>query len=61
MVEIVDVRFKLGKTYFFSPNGLALQKDDNVIVETARSPEFCTVVMSNRFVPVTEIVLPLKT
>lgn len=61
MVEIVDVRFKLsGKTYFFSPNGLALQKDDNVIVETARGLEFGTVVMSNRFVPVTEIVPPLK-
>lgn len=61
MVEIVDVRFKLsGKTYFFSPNGLTLQKDDKVIVETARGLEFGTVVLGNRYVPVTQIVPPLK-
>jgi cell fate regulator YaaT (PSP1 superfamily) len=60
-VEIVDVRFKLsGKTYFFSPNGLTLAKDDNVIVETARGLEFGTVVQPNRTVPVTDIVPPLK-
>lgn len=60
-VEIVDVRFKLsGKTYFFSPNGLTLQKDDKVIVETARGLEFGTVVQANRFVPISEIVPPLK-
>lgn len=60
-VEIVDVRFKLsGKTYFFSPNGLTLAKDDNVIVETARGLEFGTVVQPNRTVPITDIVPPLK-
>lgn len=60
-VEIVDVRFKLsGKTYFFSPNGLTLAKDQNVIVETARGIEFGTVVQSNRMVPLRDIVPPLK-
>ena len=41
MQEIVGVKFKkLGKIYFFNPNGLKLEKGQFVIVETARGIEY---------------------
>ena len=40
MIEIVGVRFKKsGKVYYFDPIGLKFQKNDHVIVETARGVE----------------------
>lgn len=58
---MVGVRFKkAGKTYYFDPGDLELNRGDNVIVETARGVEFGEVVMSPREVPDEEVVSPLK-
>jgi cell fate regulator YaaT (PSP1 superfamily) len=58
---VVGVRFKkAGKTYYFDPGDLELNRGDNVIVETARGVEFGEVVMSPREVPDEEVVSPLK-
>lgn len=61
MAQIVGVRFKrVGKIYYFSPDGLDIKKDDNVIVETARGIEFGTAVVGIREVPDEELIQPLK-
>ena len=37
MAEVIGVRFKqVGKVYYFDPAGVQVQKEDSVIVETAR-------------------------
>ena len=59
--EIVGVRFKTtGKIYYFDPQGLKLESDCNVIVETARGLEFGKVVIPNRVVGEDKVVLPLR-
>lgn len=59
--EIVGIRFKAtGKIYYFDPQGLKLESDCNVIVETARGLEFGKVVIPNRFVEEDKVVLPLR-
>ncbi len=59
--EIVGVRFKsTGKIYYFDPQGLVLEADRNVIVETARGLEFGKVVIPNRVVGEDKVVLPLR-
>ena len=61
MVEIIGVRFKdVGKVYCFDPNGMKINKAQNVIVETARGIECGFVVMDNREIPEEQIVKPLK-
>ncbi len=61
MQEIVGVRFKkLGKIYFFDPNGFKLDKGRNAIVETARGLELGEVVVSNRMIDEDKIVASLK-
>ncbi len=61
MQEIVGVKFKkLGKIYFFNPNGLKLNKGENVIVETARGIEYGEVAVANSGVTEDKIVAPLK-
>ena len=61
MITVVGVRFKkAGKIYYFDPDHLDIQKEDNVIVETARGIEFGHVVIGKREVPEEEIVSPLK-
>ncbi len=60
-VEIVGVRFKdTGKIYYFSPNGLKLEKDTPVIVETARGIEYSFIAVPNTFIPERTVVQPLK-
>ncbi|MBE6688774.1 MAG: stage 0 sporulation protein [Ruminococcaceae bacterium] len=60
-VEIVGVRFKpVGKIYYFDPNGLKLEGEQGVILETARGIEYGTVAIPNRMVSGNEIVSPLK-
>ncbi|HHT21635.1 MAG TPA: stage 0 sporulation family protein [Tissierellia bacterium] len=45
MKSVIGVRFKqAGKIYYFDPRGLEIEKDDNVIVETARGYEYGHVV-----------------
>ncbi len=58
---VVGIRFKkAGKIYYFGPNGLDLNEEDHVIVETARGVEFGDVVVAPKEVPDEEIVPPLK-
>lgn len=45
MIDVVGVRFKeAGKIYYFDPDNIDINKDDFVIVETARGIEFGHVV-----------------
>ena len=61
MTEVIGVRFKkVGKVYYFDPNGLKVEKDQDVIVETARGAEYGEAVMGNDLVPDESIVKPLK-
>lgn len=61
MPEIIGIRFKnSSKMYYFAPNGLTCSEGEEVIVESARGPEFAIVVKSNCDVPQKEIVPPLK-
>ncbi len=49
MIEVVGVSFKRnGKVYYFSPNGIKVEKDDNVIVKTERGLQFGTVEVANK-------------
>lgn len=60
--EIVGVRFKkTSKVYYFDPKGLKINQDAHVIVETARGLEYGCVVIPNKTVDESELVLPLKT
>ncbi|MBE6562348.1 MAG: stage 0 sporulation protein [Ruminococcaceae bacterium] len=60
-IEIVGVRFsEAGKIYYFAPEGIKCDKDTSVIVKTARGSEFGTVVIPNKVVKSSEIVLPLR-
>jgi cell fate regulator YaaT (PSP1 superfamily) len=61
MVKTVGVRFKkAGKIYYFDPDELAINAEDNVIVETIRGIEFGEVVLGIREVSEEQIVAPLK-
>ena len=61
MRESVGVKFKkLGKIYFFDPNGFELTKGQGVIVETARGLEFGEIAINNGKVKEERIVAPLK-
>lgn len=61
MQEMVGVRFKkLGKIYFFDPDGNALKKGQNVIVETARGLELGEVVVANRMMDEAKLISALK-
>lgn len=61
MQEIVGVRFKkIGKIYFFDPDGIHLNKGESAIVETARGLELGEVVVSNRMMDEDKIVSSLK-
>ncbi len=60
-MTVVGVRFKkAGKIYYFDPENTEYTYGQNVIVETARGMEFGTVVIPNRDIDESEIVLPLK-
>lgn len=61
MYSVVGVRFKpAGKIYYFDPGKLPIERNDHVIVETARGIEYGTVVLGKRDVTEEEVVLPLK-
>ena len=61
MQTIVGVRFKkAGKIYYFDPGTLGLQKEDPVIVETARGLEYGNVVIAERQMEDADVVTPLK-
>ena len=61
MQEIIGVRFKkVGKIYFFDPNGIQAEKGKNIIVETARGIELGEVAVANRQMDEDKIMAPLK-
>ena len=61
MTEIVGIRFKkVGKIYYFNPEGLALSKGQYAIVETARGIEYGEVAIANSMVEEESLVKPLK-
>lgn len=61
MVQIVGVRFKrVGKIYYFDPDGMNITTDMHVIVETARGIEMGEVAIANREVSENSVVQPLK-
>ncbi|PRO64380.1 PSP1 domain-containing protein [Alkalicoccus urumqiensis] len=61
MHQVIGVRFKkTGKIYYFSPGDLHIEKDDYVIVETARGTEFGKAVIGTKEVDEQDVVLPLK-
>ncbi|MEK3973184.1 MULTISPECIES: PSP1 domain-containing protein [unclassified Psychrobacillus] len=61
MYKVVGVRFKkAGKIYYFDPVDYDLEKDDYVIVETARGVEYGKVVVPIKQVGENDVVLPLK-
>ena len=60
-VEIIGIRFKdVGKVYYFSPNKVQFKQGEMAIVETARGIECGEIVLTNRMVPESRIVSPLK-
>ncbi len=61
MKKIVGVRFKKpGKIYFFDPQDIEIEKNDDVIVETAMGDEIGKVVIANREIDESKMVTPLK-
>ena len=61
MKNIVGIRFKkLGKIYFFNPDGLEVKKGDNVIVDTLQGEEYAQVLIPNRYVEDEKVIIPLK-
>ena len=61
MTNVIGVRFRrAGKVYYFSPGKLNIQKDDHVIVETARGVEYGHVVIGMKEVEDDKVIQPLK-
>ncbi|WP_024615904.1 stage 0 sporulation family protein [Clostridium sp. Ade.TY] len=61
MIEVIGVRFKkAGKIYYFDPNNLNINKEDYVIVETARGIEFGQCVIGIKKIKEEDIISPLK-
>ena len=61
LVEVCDVQFRSGsKVYFFAPGELKIATGDEVILETARGPEFGQCVRGNHRVHPREITPPLR-
>lgn len=59
--EVVGIRFReAGKIYYFDPAGEDIPYGTPVIVETARGAEYGYTAISNRLVPHTSVVPPLK-
>lgn len=61
MVTVVGVRFKkAGKIYYFDPIDMEVNKNDFVIVETARGVEFGQVVVGPKEILQEDVISPLK-
>ncbi len=60
-IEVIGVRFKkVGKVYYFNPNGEKYAIGDKAIVETSRGTECGEVAVDNRFIDEEKVVMPLK-
>lgn len=59
--EVVGIRFReAGKVYYFDPDGKDIPYGTPVIVETARGAEYGYTAISNRLVPASSVIPPLK-
>ena len=60
-VEVVDIQFRPGqKIYFFDPDGMVFAQGDHVIIDTARGAEFGICAGGNHFIPMKDVVAPLR-
>ena len=61
MKEIVGIRFKkVGKVYYFSPEGIRANIGDMAVVETANGMECGEITIANRQIADNEITSSLK-
>lgn len=61
MKEIIGIRFKkVGKIYYFSPEGIKAEIGDMAVVETAGGTECGEVVIANRMIEDKLVTAPLK-
>ena len=61
MIKIVGVRFKsAGKIYYFDPVDLEVEKNMEVVVETARGLEYGKIVVGPKEIEEQELISPLK-
>ena len=61
MTEIIGIRFKNGgKEYYFDPRGTDVHVGDEVIIETAKGPEFAVCSKANTQVEDDAVVQPLR-
>lgn len=61
MKEIIGIRFKkVGKIYYFSPEGIKAEIGDMAVVETANGTECGEVVIANRMIEDNLVTAPLK-
>ncbi|MCL2851694.1 MAG: stage 0 sporulation family protein [Defluviitaleaceae bacterium] len=61
MVEIIGVRFRrVGKIYYFDPNGYSPEQGEGVIVETSRGIDYGTCELPKRMVEESSIPAPLR-
>ena len=61
MTEVISVRFNSrGKVYFFDPSGLAVEKGEDVIVETAKGLEYGECSHGNHEVDDNTVIKPLR-
>lgn len=61
MIKIVGVRFKkAGKIYYFDPLDFEIEKNTDVVVETARGLEYGKVVVGIKYLSEDELISPLK-
>ena len=60
-IEVVGVRFRqAGKVYFFAPDNGTYRIGDQVLVDTARGPEFGEIVSPKRKIAEKNVVQPLR-
>lgn len=58
---VCDIQFRdAAKVYFFDPGKLEIKTGDEVVIETARGPEFGRCTRGNHSVPAGEVVAPLR-
>lgn len=61
MTEVIGVRFKkVGKVYYFDPDGKKFEENQAVVVETSRGLEYGEVAMPNRGIADSMVTKPLK-
>ncbi len=61
MTEIIAVRFRSGgKEYYFDPKGERVKMGDEVVIETAKGPEFGVCCRGNSQVEDDQVVQPLR-